>query len=163
MINQGDALQLGTPQKKRFQKEFPRDVFPEYYIIKVNKFNDIAKSPLDEWIYYFKNSELPSKCDQKILSLLSEKLKFDAMTVKEKKAYLKHKKNLLVSKSALETAYLEGLDKGEEKGMKRGIEKRDIEVVINCFKNGFNISQISVITSMSEEEVEDILRKQGLL
>jgi hypothetical protein len=81
------------------------------------------------------------------------------MTVKEKRAYLKHKKNLLVSKSALETAYLEGLDKGEEKGM----EKRDVEVVKNCFKKGYNISQISDITSMSEEKVEEILRKQELL
>ena len=85
------------------------------------------------------------------------------MTVKEKRAYLKHKKNLLVSKSALETAYLEGLDKGEEKGMEKGMEKSYIEVIINCFKNGFNISQISVITSMSVEKVEEILRKHDLL
>ncbi|MCC5917780.1 MAG: hypothetical protein JJU02_10705 [Cryomorphaceae bacterium] len=73
-INRGDTLQLGSPQKKRFRKEYPKDLFPEYYIIKVNKFNDIAKSPLDEWIYYFKNSELPAKCDEKTLSLLSQKL-----------------------------------------------------------------------------------------
>ena len=44
------------------------DIFPEYYIIKVNQFNDIAKDTLDEWVYFLKNSEvkaefgLPTQC-----------------------------------------------------------------------------------------------------
>ena len=28
-------------------------LFPEYYLIRINNFNDIAATPLDEWIYLF--------------------------------------------------------------------------------------------------------------
>lgn len=33
--------------------------FPEYYLIDVNHFPDEVKDALDEWVYFFKNSEIP--------------------------------------------------------------------------------------------------------
>lgn len=35
-------------------------LYPEYYILKVNGFNQIAKSSLEEWIYYLNTGEIPS-------------------------------------------------------------------------------------------------------
>ena len=57
-LHKKDILQLSPRQKDTFQKELVSDIFPEYYIIKVNKFNDRAKDTLDEWVYFFKNSEV---------------------------------------------------------------------------------------------------------
>jgi hypothetical protein len=31
------------------------DIYPEYYLIEIRNFNDIAKDTLDEWIYFLKN------------------------------------------------------------------------------------------------------------
>ena len=53
-------LKLNQDQRETFKKEYPAEIFPEYYIIKVNNFNDVAKSTLDEWIYLFKNSAIKS-------------------------------------------------------------------------------------------------------
>jgi predicted transposase/invertase (TIGR01784 family) len=53
-IHIGDELHLSANQEKLYSKKLPSDIFPEYYIIKVNKFNDIAIDSLDEWIYYLK-------------------------------------------------------------------------------------------------------------
>ncbi len=39
-------------------KTEPFEIFPEYYVIKVNQFDDVAKDTLDEWIYYLKNNEI---------------------------------------------------------------------------------------------------------
>ncbi|MFZ4704089.1 MAG: hypothetical protein ACOYMG_28930 [Candidatus Methylumidiphilus sp.] len=33
-------------------------LYPEYYLIKINRFNDIAKDTPDEWIYLLKNEEI---------------------------------------------------------------------------------------------------------
>jgi hypothetical protein len=33
-------------------------LFPEYYLIRINNFNDIAVTPLDEWIYFLKNEAI---------------------------------------------------------------------------------------------------------
>jgi len=32
-------------------------IFPEYYLLRVNKFDNETKDSLDEWIYFLKNSE----------------------------------------------------------------------------------------------------------
>jgi hypothetical protein len=31
-------------------------IYPEYYILKVNNFNDVAKDTPDEWNYFLKHS-----------------------------------------------------------------------------------------------------------
>ena len=46
-----------------FYKKEISDIFPEYYIIKVNQFNDIAKDTLNEWVYFLKNSEVKAEFD----------------------------------------------------------------------------------------------------
>lgn len=57
-LHQDDLLQLSSKQQQTFAKQQVSDIFPEYYIIKVNQFNDIAKDTLDEWVYFLKNSEV---------------------------------------------------------------------------------------------------------
>jgi hypothetical protein len=57
-LHQHDTLSLSAKQINAFSKVNVSDIFPEFYIIKVNNFNDIAKDSLDEWIYFLKNSEV---------------------------------------------------------------------------------------------------------
>ena len=57
-LHEKDILMLSEKQKEAFSKENVSDIFPEFHIIKVNKFNDVAKDSLDEWIYFLKNSEV---------------------------------------------------------------------------------------------------------
>ena len=51
-------LQLTKLQQETFKKETVSDIYPEYYILKVDSFDNKAKSKLDEWIYFFKNNEI---------------------------------------------------------------------------------------------------------
>jgi predicted transposase/invertase (TIGR01784 family) len=67
-LHEKDTLQLSTQQKLTFTKQNISDIFPEYYIIKVNQFNDIAKDTLDEWIYFLKNSEVKDEFKAKGLA-----------------------------------------------------------------------------------------------
>jgi hypothetical protein len=48
-----DQLELSKSQQQKFGKREPAELFPEYYLIKVNNFNNVAKNTLDEWIYFF--------------------------------------------------------------------------------------------------------------
>ena len=34
------------------------NIFPEYYLIEVERFEDLICNPFDEWIYFFKHSEI---------------------------------------------------------------------------------------------------------
>ena len=51
-IHEGDVLELTPFQKQTFKVDSVSQLYPEYYILKVNDFNQVARSPLEEWIYY---------------------------------------------------------------------------------------------------------------
>ena len=34
-------------------------MYPEFYVLKVNDFNEVAKTPLEEWIYYLNTGDIP--------------------------------------------------------------------------------------------------------
>jgi predicted transposase/invertase (TIGR01784 family) len=177
-IHTQNKLQLSETQKRKFDKSVPEDIFPEYYILKINNFNDVAKTPLDEWIYYLKNEKLPQECSTKTLTLLSEELKLRNMNVEELQAYKKYRKYAFVSKSAIQSAYEEGefkgIEKGIEKGIKQGIEqgiekgiergmnKNKIQTVVNAYKEGASIAFIAKILSITEQEVQQILNENLL-
>jgi len=57
-LHNHDILELNAKQKQLFKKDSVESLYPEYYLIKINRFNDIAKDTLDEWIYFLKNEEI---------------------------------------------------------------------------------------------------------
>ncbi|HFQ80643.1 MAG TPA: Rpn family recombination-promoting nuclease/putative transposase, partial [Desulfobacterales bacterium] len=51
-LHRQDILDLSEEQQKLYKKDQVYQIFPEYYLLKVNNFNDIAKDTLDEWVYF---------------------------------------------------------------------------------------------------------------
>ena len=86
-IHENDLLQLSDNQKDFFGKDILGYIFPEYYIIKVNDFNDIAKDTLDEWIYYLKNDEIRDEFKAKGLAEARKILRVDRLSEEEKQVY----------------------------------------------------------------------------
>jgi hypothetical protein len=58
-IHTNDLLELTPFQKQTFKVDAVSQLYPEYYILKVNDFNQVARSPLEEWIYYLNTGEIP--------------------------------------------------------------------------------------------------------
>ncbi|MCI5223557.1 MAG: Rpn family recombination-promoting nuclease/putative transposase [Candidatus Electrothrix sp. AR4] len=56
-IHNQDVLCLSKNQQALYKREEVYKIFPEYYLVKVNSFNDVAKDSLDEWIYFLKNED----------------------------------------------------------------------------------------------------------
>jgi predicted transposase/invertase (TIGR01784 family) len=162
-LHANDELQLSINQKARFKQEVPADLYPEYFILKINTFDKVAKSSLDEWIYYLKNGELPQPYRAKGLKEVEKKLKVEKMEPTAKKQYQKYVEDMRISRSALETARYEGRSEGEiqgiEKGREEGKEERTRQIVLNCFKQGSSLEFISSITGLTVEEVESILKE----
>lgn len=84
-LHEKDTLQLSNKQKETFTKQNVSDIFPEYYIIKVNQFNDVAKDTLDEWVYFLKNSEV--KDEFKAKGLIAAKEVLDIMCLDKDQQY----------------------------------------------------------------------------
>jgi len=44
-----DELWLNNRQQELFDRRYPHELYPEYYLLKVNQFDDIARDLLDEF------------------------------------------------------------------------------------------------------------------
>ncbi|MCZ2609491.1 PD-(D/E)XK nuclease family transposase, partial [Bacteroides fragilis] len=53
-VHTGDLLEVSTKEKNAIVRKLPAEIFPEYFLIRVNEFNKVAVTPLEEWIEYLK-------------------------------------------------------------------------------------------------------------
>jgi predicted transposase/invertase (TIGR01784 family) len=61
--------------------------------------------------------------------------------------------------NALEFATEKGIEKGIEQGIELGKHEEKTEVILLGNKNGFTITQLSLLTNLTEDEVLSILEK----
>jgi hypothetical protein len=86
-LHKKNILKLTDAQQKIFGKIKAGDLFPEYYILKLNNFNNITTNTLDEWVYFLKNDRIEEGFSAKGLLKASEILDYNRLTPEEKAAY----------------------------------------------------------------------------
>jgi len=145
-IHKNDELQLSPSQKKLFGKETIADLYPEIYLIKVNQFDDLAKDTLDEWIYFFKNSEIKDSFKARGLKEANEKLKVANLPDDERKAYERYLDNLHYQASIAETMKFEA----EEKVRRN----ERVEIAKEMKLANEPIDKIVKYTGLTKEEIE---------
>lgn len=145
-LHEKDTLQLSTQQKMTFAKKEVSDIFPEYYIIKVNQFNDIAKDTLDEWIYFLKNSEVKDEFKAKGLAEAKEVL--DIMRLDKEQQYGYNRYLDYLHLKASEALSLQA--EVEEKVRKN--EK--LEIAKKLIKRNLTNAEIAEDTGLTFEQVE---------
>jgi hypothetical protein len=111
-MHENDTLKLSENQQKISKKEEAGDLFPEYYILKINNFNDTAKTSLDEWVYFLKHDRVKEGFRAKGLIKASEILDYNHLSSEEKSEYdyLKEQKSryrseLFTAKNEVEHEY----------------------------------------------------------
>ncbi len=155
-IHQGDILSLAQVQKETYDVEEAYQIYPEYWIIKVDKFDDVIRDKLDEWIYFLKNGELPEDFSAKGLNEAKKKLDEMNLTEEEKAAYKAYLKNLRNIASEQHTQMVDA-QQLIKKGIKKGEEKKEKEAVLGLVKNGISVPIISASLNISEEKVRQII------
>ncbi len=159
-IHNNNLLKLTEEQKQFFVKEKIADLFPEYYILCVSDFNDLAKNSLDEWIYYLKNTEIPDNFTAQGLKEAREQLQYDNLSEEEKRAYNHHLKQTRYEQNVVEDAYSSGRFEGLAEGKAIGLEEARIEMVVNSHQAGLPVKVISTITGLTQEVVVRILEQK---
>lgn len=121
-IHNKDKLLLTDEQKEIFKKSEPEQIFPEYYILKVDKFDQKTKDGLDEWIYFLKTDEIKDSFKAKGLKEAKKKLDFMKLPKEHQRNYKVYLEDLHYRASIAETRKYK-LEKAEKQGIKQGIEQ----------------------------------------
>ena len=151
-IHEGDLLELSPFQKQTFKVDEVSQLYPEYYILKVNDFNRVAKSPLEEWIYYLNTGEVPDNATAPGLDTVKSQLKLDRMSQDDLKAYYRHLDNIVILRDNIYTERAEGRAEGIAEGILEGKK----ETARNLKQMGISVENIAVATGLSENEIEEL-------
>ena len=169
-----DTLKLSVRQNEKFfgnkeldvmKRKAASDLFPEYYVLRVNDFDKVATTPLDEWIEFLKTGNISAKAKAAGLSEARERLRVDALSDKDKQAYYRHMESVRHMKSLFDTSrdegYEEGMDMGLAKGMDMGLAKglakgrseRAKEIAKQLKAMGLTTEQIAQATGLTLDEI----------
>ena len=146
-------LILDEGQQNLYGKEKIYKLFPEYYLIRINSFDDIAKDSLDEWIYFLKNGKIEDTFKARGLQKAKEQLDMLKLSDDERIEYNRYVDNLHYQASMVESSYGIGKLKGEKIGEERGRK----HVAINLL-DVLDDAAIAKKTGFSLEEVEKLRR-----
>ena len=167
-IHNGDLLELSPFQKQTFKADAVSQLYPEYYILKVNDFNSVATTPLEEWIYYLNTGNIPETATAPGLYEARERLKIDSMSKGEKDAYYRHLDNIVILRDNILTeraegraeglaeGRAEGLAEGRAEGLAEGRAEAILSTVRNMKSLGLSSELIRKATGLSLDEIDNL-------
>ncbi|MDM8559292.1 Rpn family recombination-promoting nuclease/putative transposase [Candidatus Parabeggiatoa sp. HSG14] len=146
---------------KTLEKLKSQDIFPEYYLINVERFADEMETDLDEWIYLFKHAALPPNCKAKNLDKAGKKLDVLKMKPEERHRYDMYLNAMVNERDKIETALKDGRQEGRQEGLQEGLQKGrqegkidgKLEVAKEMQKSGMDIETIAAMTGLSPSEI----------
>ena len=130
----------------------PFQIFPEYYVIKVNKFDDVAKDTLDEWIYYLKNSEIKDDFTAKGIEKAKKLWRVDKLSEDEQKNYFRHIEDLSYGASMAWTMKVDAEDWVKK--------QRAIEIARTLLEKWISKDIIKESTGLSDSKIDELKNAQ---
>lgn len=145
------GINTGTPLivKKRIEttEDFEpkyrfteKKIFPEFYLITVERYKNIVQKRIDEWVYILKNNEVKEGSTSRNIDKAEQKLAELNMTPEQRKAYFRYVENVVRERDMINTAKDEG---------RKDVARRMKQA-------GVAIPTISEYTDLSEEEINDL-------
>ena len=163
-VHTGDLLEVSTKEKDAIVRKLPAEIFPEYFLIRVNEFNKVAVTPLEEWIEYLKTGVIHPDTKAPGLEEARRKLVYYNMNKAEQLAYDEHINAIMIQNDVLSTAAMEGRQEGRQEGLAEGrqeslAEGRMEEKQANARRMkalNLPVETICQVTGLSAGEIENL-------
>lgn len=105
-------------------------------MLRVDEFDKLAKTPLDEWILFLKTGEIAENVTASGLREARERLRVDKLSDAEQKEYERHMEALRYQRSVIQTGWIEGKAEGKAEGIKEGKAEGRAEGIAEGIKEG---------------------------
>lgn len=161
-VHYNDKLKLRKNEKLFYadNKNRPEDIYPEYYILKVNQFHKTIKNKFDEWMYFLKHEAIKADFTARGIKEANSTLDILKLPKKQRENYDHYLKKLHHESSMIESRYFEGRitghEEGLEKGIEQGIEQTKILITKNLLQANMNLTKIAQTTGLSLEQIKKI-------
>lgn len=148
-VHTKDQLVINTKERNAIVSRLPSEIFPEYILIRVNEFDKVAVTPLEEWMNYLKDGTIRPDTMAPGLGEAREKLKYYSMTPEDRHAYDEHLNAVMIQNDVLDSAKLEGRMEGLAKGEAKGKAEANLENAKKMKAMGIDLEMIRQITGIT--------------
>lgn len=167
-VHTKDNLIITAKEEGAIVQRMPSEIFPTYYLVRVNNFNDVAKSPLEEWMRYLKEGIINENTKAPGLKEARQKLQYYSMSDADRHAYDEHVNAVMIQNDVLGSAKLEGLEQGRlegraegrkegiKEGRKEGRKEGIMETARKMKEQGLDTEMICTVTGLSEDEIKSL-------
>lgn len=159
-VHTNDQLVITAKEKGALVQKSPAEIFPEYILVRVNEFDKVAVTPLEEWVAYLKSGVIKENTTAPGLQEARKKLQYYSMTDAERYAYDEHLNAVMIQNDVLGNAREEGLAEGRAEGLAEGRAEGRAEakkdIVKSMLSNGLSVEQVAKYSGLTVEEVESI-------
>ena len=171
-VHTNDELIVRKRDKDAIRTCSPTEIFPEYFLIRVNEFNEVAKTPIEEWMDFLKNNHIKDNTETPGLREAKEQLRVLQMNDAERKAYDNYLDTIRTQDSVLDTYRTEGLlegrmigraegreegrAEGREEGREEGARNQSIAIAKEMIKMNLDKSIIKRATGLTDEELDNL-------
>ena len=165
-VHTKDELIVRKRDKDAIRTCSPTEIFPEYFLIRVNEFNEVAKTPIEEWMDFLKNNHIKDNTETPGLREAKEQLRVLQMNDAERKAYDNYLDTIRTQDSVLDTYRTEGLlegrmigreegrEEGRAEGREEGARNQSIAIAKEMIKMNLDKSIIKRATGLTDEELD---------
>ena len=123
----------------------------------------MARTPIEEWLDYLKNNRIGDDTCTPGLKEARERLRLLSMSAAERQNYDRHMEEQMIENDELNTAKLEGWEKGIEQGREQGREQGEREakrqIALAMMQQGLPAEQICRLTGLTADEL--VAMQQG--
>ena len=148
-VHTKDQLVINTKERNAIVSRLPSEIFPEYILIRVNEFDKVAVTPLEEWMNYLKDGTIRPDTMAPGLGEAREKLKYYSMTPEDRHAYDEHLNAVMIQNDVLDSAKLEGRMEGLAEGEAKGKAEANLENAKKMKAMGIDLVMIRQITGIT--------------
>ena len=143
-------------------------MFPEYYILRVNDFDKIATTPLDEWIEFLKTGKIDDNTKAAGLAEARKQLRVDSLPDNERRAYERYMESVRHMRSLFDTSHDDGYTEGHAEGRAAGLvegraaglvegrAERSLEIARQLKAMGMSREQIMQATGLQESDMQNL-------
>lgn len=122
-----EEIKNGDTRKFKYTETYASDIFPRYFLIRINAYKKFIADAMGEWMEFLKNNSIKSDTTVPGLQAAKEKLTLLKMSKSERISYERHLDSIRNEKEAILTAetdaFINGRTQGIEEGRAEGIEK----------------------------------------
>ncbi len=151
-VHTGDQLQISRKEEDAIVSRPPSSIFPTYYLVRVNNFDSVAVSPMEEWMRYLKEGVIADGTRAPGLSEARERLQYYSMNEEDRHSYDEHLNAVMIQNDVLGNARAEG----REEGLAEGRRAQQVASAMAMLSSGLPAADIARFTGLTEAEVESI-------